>query len=426
MSSSLFRPEVLQAKQASWLGGIHMAHNPRLTAVACVALALAGGMMALGAFGKVARKVRISGVLMPQQGTVELSASAAGVLTHVHVVQGQWVQAGQTLFELNTDKISTLGSTAVLLASHIAQRKSTLALERHGRESQYVERKNNLDERIRALALEIGHSAQEHSLTLQRATLAQKTLMRYQQMATEGFVSDVQAQNKQEELIDLQARLENLSRNTSALQRELKSMQAERLNLEPQLRIDLGQIDRATASLHQESVENESRKSSRILAPHAGVLSTLHVLQGASLQPGQTIASLLPQSHHLLAHLYAPTRTAGFVIPGQEVWMRLAAYPYQKFGLARGTVMAVSGTPITPQDLPHGQGTALMANAQSNEPLYLIQVQLASQQVFAYGQPHSLRPGMSLEADVVQDMRGIWEWVLEPLLAIQVKSKVGV
>jgi len=33
---------------------------------------------------------------------------------------------------------------------------------------------------------------------------------------------------------------------------------------------------------------------------------------------------------------------------------------------------------------------------------------------------------MSLEADVVQDMRGIWEWVLEPLLAIQVKSKVGV
>jgi membrane fusion protein len=106
--------------------------------------------------------------------------------------------------------------------------------------------------------------------------------------------------------------------------------------------------------------------------------------------------------------------------------MRLAAYPYQKFGLARGTVMAVSGTPIAPQDLPHGQGTALMASAQSNEPLYRIQVQLASQQVFAYGQPHSLRPGMSLEADVVQDMRGIWEWVLEPLLAIQVKSKVGV
>jgi len=425
MSSSLFRPEVLQARQASWLGGIHLAHNPRFTMVALVALALAACMVAFGAWGKVARKVRISGVLMPQQGTVELSASSAGVLTLVHVAQGQWVQAGQALFELNTDKISTLGSTAVLLASHIAQRQSTLAAERLGRESQYVQRQNNLNERIRALALEVNHSVQEHSLTLHRTALAQKTLLRYQQMAAEGFVSDVQAQNKHEELIDLQARLENLVRNTSALQRELKNTQAERLNLEPQLRIDLGQIDRASASLQQESVENESRKSSRILAPHEGVLSTLHVLQGATVQAGQTIASLLPHSHSLLAHLYAPTRTAGFIKPGQEVWMRLAAYPYQKFGLAKGTVMEVSGTPIAPQDLPHGQGTALLASAQSNEPLYRIQVQLASQQVYAYGEPHSLRPGMSLEADVVQDMRGIWEWVFEPLLAIQVKSKVG-
>jgi len=426
MSTSLFRPEVIHAKQASWLGGIHLAHNPRFTTVACVALALAGGMMALGAWGKVARKVRISGVLMPQQGTVELSAASAGVLSRVHVVQGQWVQAGQTLFDLNTDKISTEGSTAVLLASHMAQRKSTLLSERTARSSQHLHRQKNLAERMVALAIEINHSAQEHSLTLQRVALAQKSLLRYQQMALEGFVSNVQAQTKQEELIDLQARLKNQLRNTSALQRELQSNQAERLNLDSQLRIELGQIDRAMASLQQESVENESRKSSRILAPHAGTLSTLHVLEGATLHAGQTIASLLPQSHSLLAHLYAPTRTAGFIQPGQSVWMRLAAYPYQKFGLAKGTVMAVSGTPIAPQDLPHGQGTALLASAQSNEPLYRIQVQLASQQVFAYGEPHSLRPGMSLEADVVQDMRGIWEWLFEPLLAIQVKSKVGV
>jgi membrane fusion protein len=308
----------------------------------------------------------------------------------------------------------------------MAQRKSTLLSERTTRSSQHVHRQKNLDDRIAALDIEISHSAQEHSLTLQRVALAQKSLLRFQQMALEGFVSNVQAQTKQEELIDLQARLENQLRNTSTLQRELQSNQAERLNLDPQLRIELGQIDRAMASLQQESVENESRKSSRILAPHAGALSTLHVLEGATLHAGQTIASLLPQSQSLLAHLYAPTRTAGFIQPGQSVWMRLAAYPYQKFGLAKGTVMAVSGTPIAPQDLPHGQGTALLASAQSNEPLYRVQVQLESQQVFAYGEPYSLRPGMSLEADVVQDMRGIWEWLFEPLLAIQVKSKVGV
>jgi membrane fusion protein len=127
----------------------------------------------------------------------------------------------------------------------------------------------------------------------------------------------------------------------------------------------------------------------------------------------------------LIAALFAPTRTTGFIQPGQEVWLRLAAYPYQKFGLAKGRVLKVSGTPIAPQDLPHGQGTALMASTQSNEPLYRIQVELASQHVMAFGQAHSLRPGMTLEADVIHDVRGIWEWVFEPLLAIHARQQTS-
>jgi membrane fusion protein len=132
-----------------------------------------------------------------------------------------------------------------------------------------------------------------------------------------------------------------------------------------------------------------------------------------------------PSAHTLVAALFAPTRTAGFIQPGQEVWLRLAAYPYQKFGLAKGRVLKVSGTPIAPQDLPHGQGTALMASTQSKEPLYRIQVELASQHVMAFGQAHSLRPGMTLDADVIHDVRGIWEWVFEPLLAIHARQQTS-
>jgi membrane fusion protein len=34
-----------------------------------------------------------------------------------------------------------------------------------------------------------------------------------------------------------------------------------------------------------------------------------------------------------------------------------------------------------------------------------------------YRKPQALTPGMALEADIVQDRRAVWEWVLEPLLA---------
>jgi membrane fusion protein len=269
-------------------------------------------------------------------------------------------------------------------------------------------------------------------LVQRRVELAEKTWLRYSQIAREGYVSDIQAQNKQEELIDLQSRLENSQRSGVVLVREHGTAQAELHNLQKQLTIDLLQLDRALASLDQEISENQSRKSSSVIAPQAGQISTLHLSLGASVQAGQTIASLLPHTQltphastadsSLIAALFAPTRTAGFIQPGQEVWLRLAAYPYQKFGLAKGHVVKVSGTPIAPQDLPHGQGTALMASTQSNEPLYRIQVALASQQVMAFGQTHHLRPGMTLEADVIQDVRGIWEWIFEPLLAIHARQ----
>jgi len=428
------------------MGPIHLAHNPRFSIVAGLALVLAGALLAFGAWGKVARKVRVPGVLMPQWGTVELSPAISGVLLEQRVKEGDWVEQGQVLFVVNTDKSSAEGSTASLLASHLAQRRSTLLAERASRLAQNRQREVHLADRIHSLSVETAQATQEHALAKRRVELAQKTSARFEQMAAEGFVSDIQAQSKQEELIDLQARLENTLRNGLALSREQNAAEADLALLQKQLAIDLLQLERNLASLDQETAEIQSRKTSSVLAPQAGQVSTVHLSLGALAQAGQTIASLVPRAtslvsshlssqlstyapdpsaHTLVAALFAPTRTAGFIQPGQEVWLRLAAYPYQKFGLAKGRVLNVSGTPIAPQDLPHGQGTALMASTQSKEPLYRIQVELASQHVMAFGQAHSLRPGMTLDADVIHDVRGIWEWVFEPLLAIHARQQTS-
>lgn len=443
MNTSLFRAQVTQAQQASWLGGIHLAHNPRFSLIAAVALTLAGAFLAFGAWGTVARKVRVPGILMPHTGTLELTTAMAGALLEQRVQEGEWVQQGQVLFVINTDKTSALGSTSALLASHLTQRRSTLLAERSSRLVQHQARETHLTNRIRSLALETTQATQEQALASRRAGLADKTWRKYEQMATEGFVSDIQAQNKQEELIDLQSRLEATQRNGVALSREHQAAQAELRNHHQQLSIDLLQLDRSVATLDQEIAENKSRQTSSVLAPQAGQVSTLHLPLGAMVQAGQTIASLVPHTNTnlslnkdnsqfsvhsyapLMAALFAPTRTAGFIQPGQEVWLRLAAYPYQKFGLAKGHVVKVSGTPIAAQDLPHGQATALLASTQSNEPLYRVQVALTSQYVVAFGTPHLLRPGMTLEADVIHDVRGIWEWIFEPLLAIHARQKTS-
>ncbi len=149
------------------------------------------------------------------------------------------------------------------------------------------------------------------------------------------------------------------------------------------------------------------------------------------MQAGQTLLTLLPQATpgsataaQLQAHLYAPSHTAGFVRPGQTVYLRYAAYPYQKFGLYAGRITAVSSTPFAPNELPPNLAQQLVSQAGSNEALYRINVQLADQSVKAYGEDIALKPGLTLEADVLQERRKVWEWVLEPVLAARQQVRV--
>ena len=85
--------------------------------------------------------------------------------------------------------------------------------------------------------------------------------------------------------------------------------------------------------------------------------------------------------------------------------------------MAKGTIQSVSSTPINAQDLPAGQTQALQSAAQSQEPMYRVTVALENQTINTYGQTQPLKAGMSLEADVIQERRRIWEWMLEPVLA---------
>ena len=428
MSSPLFRQEVLDAQSAQYLGSIRIGRNPRHATVAAVALLLAGLLVAFAAWGQVTRKARIPGLLVSALGTLQLTATAAGTVVERRASEGELVQAGQVLFVLSTDRAGSQGDTAVLVAQSLLQRRVTLQAERGLRELQSRQRLQALTDRLRALALETTQAQAEAQLAERRVVLASKTAERYQELAGKGFVSDVQAQAKQEDLIDLQGRAQAAQRGAAALQREQGNLRAEQMASATQLQTELTQIDRSLAALAQDGTENEARRQLVVSAPQSGTLTALHVALGSAAQTGQVLATLIPRSANgeasdLQAELYAPSRTAGFVQPGQEAWLRYAAFPYQKFGMARATVLSVSSTPVNPQELPPGQANALMTAAQANEPLYRIKVGLDKQRVEAFGQEQMLKPGMTLEADVVQERRAVWEWLLEPVLALRARSR---
>ena len=422
VNTLLFRSEVLQARQTPWLGSIRIGRSPGFLGATSLAICFALALISFSIWGEVTRKARLPGILIPAAGVITLSAPQSGTLAEVLVNEGDVVKAGQALMHLKTERNTALGEAAVLHAQALSQRRTSLETERILTQQQYQQRQGSSLDRLSSLQAEERQAQGELATNQLRVQLGTRSESRFAELARSGFVSAIQAQQKLEELLDLQLRERNAERNLESLRREMQTLRAEMHSNQNVSKTSLALIDRNLASLSQESTENEIRSGLTITAPQSGLVNALTLHSGQTVQTGQTLISLFPKgssldSQDLEAHLFAPSRTAGFVRAGQSVWLRYAAYPYQKFGMAEGTVSSISQTPIAPQDLPPGQGQALLTAVQANEPLFRISVRLKRQDISTYGRRQSLRAGMALDADVLQDRRAIWEWVLEPVLA---------
>lgn len=426
--AGLFRDEVLEAQRSTALGTIRIARHPSFTIVAAVSVLLAVALVAYALWGEVTRKERLAGILIPVEGTINLSTPQAGTVLELRVKEGDAVSANQVLMIIGTDRTTSQGESAALIAQSMAQRRAALQTERALAEVQSRQRQQATADRLRSLESEGRQVETELEGIRRRLALAKKSVERYVELARSGFVSDIQAQQKQEELLDLTTREAGAERSLIAVRRDAQALRADQQANASTLQTTFAQLDRSLASLSQEGTENDSKRELVIAAPHDGTVTALITHRGQLVQPGQTLAALIPNAADgspspLEAQLYAPSRTAGFVRAGQGVWVRYAAYPYQKFGMAAGKVASVSRTPISVTDLPAGQGQALASAAQANEPMYRVTVVLDAQTIRTYGEVQSLKAGMTLEADVVQERRRIWEWLLEPVLAASGLSK---
>lgn len=420
----LFRPEVTEARTANWMGSIQLAHPLSGTVVAGVALALAGAFIAFAALGSITQKARVNGLVVPVDGALAVATTQAGTLVRVLAKEGEQVNAGQLLFELSAERRQSDGELSTLIGQQLAIRRDALQAERSARISLAREKQRSVEARIANAQAEAGQLDHEIKLLQRRKALAQQSVAKYETLQTSGFVSQAQTQQKQEDLIDIESRLGALARSKTQLGNNLISLSAERQQLAQELDAELAQFKRAEATVAQETVQNQDRKRSLVVAPQAGTLTALNYHVGQALAAGQPLATLVPGqggTTPLEANLYAPSRTAGFVKPGQKVLIRYQAFPYQKFGLHGGEIVDVSRTPFAPAELPANIAGTVFGNAAS-EGLYRIRVRLERQTIQVYGESQAIKPGMTLEADIVQDRRRIWEWIAEPLLALSPRN----
>ncbi|MBB1088797.1 HlyD family efflux transporter periplasmic adaptor subunit [Lysobacter sp. SG-8] len=411
MTQPLFRPEVMQARRASWLGGISLAQPLRLWILTALAGFAALAIVLFLVFGTYTRRARVVGQLVPVKGMASVLAPATGIVTRMDTPEGGRVEAGETLAVVTVPRATvTGGDTLAALESRLQRRVTGLKDARTAQQRLLDAQAAGLSGQLGAARHELAQVATGIATRREQIRIAEETLGRLRELEDERYVSLLQIKQQESAALAQVGDMQALQRQATATRRLIAQLEQAISELPGQRDAQDAGFARDLALLEQEQVETLARGELAIVAPVSGVVATQMLKPGQAVQAGEVLMTVLPGDGTLEAELFVPSRAIGFIEPGDAVLLRYEAYPYQKFGHQPGQVSRVSRSTMATADGNGGAG---------GEPHYRINVTLDRQAITAYGKPEPLKPGMLLEADVLGERRTLIEWVLEPLYSIQ-------
>jgi membrane fusion protein len=366
------------------------------------------------AMGRYARKETVAGVLQPTAGAVRIAALNAGVITTVYVSEGQTVSVGDPILELSVDRSIANGGDRLAVLSALmeeGEHRESRAIMDQARAVADANTRTLEELRARKSGLEDDIAQLTRSVALQedRVRLAQDTLDAAKALHDRQLLSTLQFRQREEALIIAQQALSSIHREIRRNEANLLQARAEEGRRVAEAARSVAESAIAKAQFDQRQAQRQADRSNVLTASQAGRVVAAQIRPGMTVQPGRTLAIIVPPGSTLQAELWVPSRAAGFLEPGDTARLMYDAFPYQKFGVGRGTVTTVAGAPTDPSDMT--------VPIEASEALYRVLVSIEDDSVEGYGRRWQLTPGMRLSADLILDDRSLWEWLFDPFIA---------
>jgi membrane fusion protein len=346
---------------------------------------------------------------VPDLGLSTVVAPTAGVVAKLHADEGDYVQRQMALLLINVPRVTAAGDDAMkILRQGQNVRLESLNLLHISNDQQLQVQRRGVQQQRDSLRRELVQIENEIATRREQVRISRETVHRYRQVAEQRYVSLVQLNEQEQSMLEILNAQQSLQRQATTLRRSLAQLDQTLAAIPLQRAAASATSARELAVLNQEAVQMEANGELLLRAPVAGLIASRLVEAGQSVQMGQPILSLLPDGSTLRAQLLVPSASIGFVKPGDSVLLRYQAYPYQKFGSHRGTIIRISRSAVSSGAAPN----------EGSDPVYRVLVDLQHQSVLAYGRQEALRPGMRLEADIMGERRKLYEWMLEPLYSV--------
>jgi hemolysin D len=376
----------------------------------------------------------VEGRLAPQGRLRSVEASETGTIVALNVREGQHVQKGDVLIELDPNELDSdmLAARAALSTAALARARDNaiLGYGAHGagqftpppdsnatatdaeralvrsRLDEYRAKEDSLGHKHEAAIAEV-HSVQAEIAKLQLTLpLLKEQLDSEKGLAAEGFGARqklLQVEQAyieaQQNLAGEQSKLEEAKSEVSAIESDMAQTRGDLLSTAAQERAEA----EGAVSEREQALRKAAEKKGRLklIAPVSGTVQEVTVTTiGQTPEVGKPLVTLVADSDPLVAEGQLLNRDAGFVHEGQPVTIKLDAYPFTRYGTMQGVVERIS--PDSTIDQTKGL-------------VFPIRVRITSNTLKVNSRPPQLSAGMSASLEVAIGRRRIIDYLLSPL-----------
>ncbi len=354
------------------------------------------GLMLLllwAAVGRIDQVTRAQAQLIAAERTQLVQSSDGGVLTQLHVKEGDVVNAGQLLATLQKERAEAAVSDS---SAKVAALKITLA-RLH---AEVYEKPLKFDKELHAYPDYIRNqtdlynkrqTAFKSDITSMQAilALAEDELRINRELEKSGDVSRAEILRLQRSVADIRAQLAG-KRN-----KYFQDAQAEMTKAQEELSTQTEQLrDRTQVLEHTE-----------LVAPVDAVVNNIKVSTvGGVIRAGDTVMELLPTGDNLIAEAKVSPSDIAFVSVGQSASVKLDAYDSSIFGALKGEVTYVSPDVLTEETR---QGQFLY---------YRVRIRITGAEFkgIKAGEIH-LRPGLTANVEIKAMERTVLSYLTKPI-----------
>ena len=407
-------------------------------------IALLAGVILWATFGQLDIVAVADGKLVPSSYLKIVQPAEQGIVKEILVKEGEAVREGQVLVRM--DPVLTDADVKSIQAEHDNKRIALRRIDAQLAGKPFQRQRGDLTALFAQVDAQYVANvrAYENALAQEQALLgkarhdlagAQATKSKLEQvlphyveqerafekLTKDGFAGRIMYTDKQRERIEKEQDLrtqESVIRSSQSLIEQSEKKMAQitadyRRQLQTERVESAAQLEKASQELAKQS---HRRELLELRAPQAGIVKDLAThTAGTVAAPGTILMTLVPEGDKLVAEVWVSNQDVGFVRPGQQAKLKLAAFQFQKYGMVAGKVLHVNAD-ATEAPSPNTRSDALTGRDRPMGPLaFRALVELAAQELAADGRRYALQPGMQVAGEIHLGTRTVLEYLLSPV-----------